>query len=146
MVLVLEKSDGATFIVSVQGKWRFFANIIINEEWKHISLDLTAYQGEEVTLRFTTNPGPNGDPGWDWPLWSEPKIVSETLDAPTKVGFYLPTEPIRSLPDTVVHQGNGQYSLETELPAQILFLFEPVQQVVPPYNLRDVEFSCWSPV
>ena len=134
-----EKSDGATFIVSVQ-EVEIFREHYNQRRWKHISLDLTAYQGEEVTLRFTTNPGPNGDPGWDWPLWSEPKIVSETLDAPTKVGFYLPTEPIRSLPDTVVHQGNGQYSLETELPAQILFLFEPVQQVVPPYNLRDVEF------
>ncbi len=134
-----EKSDGATFIVSVQ-EVEIFREHYNQRRWKHISLDLTPYQGEEVTLRFTTNPGPNGDPGWDWPLWSEPKIVSETLDAPTKVGFYLPTEPIRSLPDTVVHQGNGQYSLETELPAQILFLFEPVQQVVPPYNLRDVEF------
>ena len=134
-----EKSDGATFIVSVQ-EVEIFREHYNQRRWKHISLDLTPYQGEEVTLRFTTNPGPNGDPGWDWPLWSEPKIVSETLDAPTKVGFYLPTEPIRSLPDTVVHQGNGQYSLETKLPAKVLFLFEPVQQVVPPYNLRDVEF------
>ena len=134
-----EKSDGATFIVSVQ-EVEIFREHYNQRRWKHISLDLTAYQGEEVTLRFTTNPGPNGDPGWDWPLWSEPKIVSETLDAPTKVGFYLPTEPIRSLPDTVVYQGNGQYSLETKLPVQILFLFNSAQQAASLYNLRDSEF------
>ena len=57
-----------------------------------------------------------------------------------KVGFYLPNEPIKSFPDTLRHEGNGQYSLETELPAQILFLFDPAQQVVTPYNLRDAEF------
>ena len=62
-----EKSDGATFIVSVQ-EVEIFREHYNQRRWKHISLDLTSYQGEEVTLRFTTNPGPNGDPGWDWPL------------------------------------------------------------------------------
>ena len=36
--------------------------------------------------------------------------------------------------------GQRQYFLETALPAQILLFFEPGQQVVPPYNLRDAEF------
>ena len=134
-----EKSDGATFIVSVQDE-EIFREHYNQRRWKHISLDLTAYQGEEVTLRFTTNPGPNGDPGWDWPLWSEPKIVSETLDTLAKVGFFLPNELISSSPDTVRRVGQGQYALETKLPARILFFFEPAQQVVPPYNLRDTEF------
>ena len=37
-------------------------------------------------------------------------------------------------------QGDRQYLLETELPAQILFLFEPGQRVVSPFSLRDAEF------
>ena len=134
-----EKSDGGTFIVSIQD------NVIFREhynqrKWKRISLDLTAYQGQQIVLRFTTNPGPNGNPGWDWPVWGEPKIIAEPSDTPTKVGFYLPTEPIRNVPDTVKRIGQGQYSLETKLPAQILFLFEPAQQVVSPYNLRNIDF------
>ena len=134
-----EKSDGATFIVSVQDE-EIFREHYNQRRWKHISLDLTSYQGQQVTLRFTTNPGPNGDPGWDWPNWGEPKIVSEPLDTLVKVGFFLPNELISSSPDTVRRVGQGQYALETKLPARILFFFEPAQQVVPPYNLRDTEF------
>ena len=134
-----EKSDGATFIVSVQEE-EIFREHYNQRRWKHISLDLTFYQGQQVVLRFTTNPGPNGDPGWDWPRWGEPKIISEPSDTLTKVGFFLPNEPIKTFPDTVADKGNGQYSLETKLPAQILFLFDPVQQAASLYNLRDSEF------
>ena len=135
-----EKSDGVTFIISVQG------NVIFREhynqrEWKHISLDLTSYQGQQVVLRFTTNPGPNGDVGWDWPVWGEPKIISDTPDTLTKVGFFLPNEPIKTFPDTVEDKGNGQYSLETKLPAEVLFLFQPGQQIISTDDLKDAEFT-----
>ena len=135
-----EKSDGVTFIVSVQG------NVIFREhynqwEWKHISLDLTSYQGQQVVLRFTTNPGPNGDVGWDWPVWGEPEIISDPPDTLTKVGFFLPNEPIKTFPDTVEDKGNGQYSLETELPAKVLFLFQSGQQIVSTNDLKDAEFT-----
>ena len=134
-----EKSDGSTFIVSIQGE-DIFREHYKQREWKHISLDLTSYQGQQVTLRFTTNPGPNGNPGWDWPVWGEPKIASKSSDTPTKVEFYLPTEPIRNVPDTVKRIGQSQYSLKTKLPAQIFFLFESGAEVVSPYNLRDTDF------
>ena len=134
-----EKSDGGTFIVSIQD------NVIFREHynqrrWKHISLDLTAYQGQQVTLRFTTNPGPNGDPGWDWPVWAEPKIITEPSDMLTKVEFFFPNEPIKSFPDTIRGIEQGRYLLNTKLPAQILFFFESGAEVVSPYNLRDTDF------
>ena len=134
-----EKSDGATFVVSVQED-EIFREHYNQRRWKHISLDLTTYQGQHITLRFTTNPGPNRDPGWDWPRWGEPKIVSEPSNELVKVGFFLPNEPIKSLPDTVKHIGNAQYSLESDLPAQILFFFESGEQVLSAYNLRDTDF------
>ena len=134
-----EYSDGVTFIVSVQGN-EIFRQHHSEQKWEHISLNLTPYQGKHITLRFITNPGPKEDTGWDSARWGEPKIVSEPSDAVTKVGFFLPNEPIKHFPDTVKHIGQGQYSLETTLPAQILFLFQPVQQVIPPYSLRDAEF------
>ena len=134
-----EKSDGAIFIVSVQEE-EVFREHYNQRRWKHISLDLTAYQGQQVTLRFTTNPGPNGDPGWDWPRWGEPKIISEPSDTPAEVGFFFPKALIKSYPNTVEHIGQGQYVLNTELPAHILFLFTPVQQIIAPYSLSDGEF------
>ena len=134
-----EKSDGATFIVSVQEE-EIFRQHYNQRQWKHISLDLTTYRGQQIVLRFTTDPGSNEDPGWDWPRWGEPKIVSESLDALTKVGFFLPNEPTKTFPNTVEDEGKGQYSIETELPAQVLFLFESGAEVVFPYNLRDIGF------
>ena len=134
-----ERSDGVTFIVSVRSD-EIFREHYNQQRWKPISLDLTPYRGQPITLRFTTNPGPNENTGWDRANWGQPKIISEPSNKLTEIGFFLPSEPIKSFPDTVRHTGQGQYVLETELPAQILFLFAPAQQVVPPYNLRDAGF------
>ena len=134
-----ENSDGVTFIVSVQGN-EIFRQHHNAQRWKHISIDMTPYRGQRVKLRFTTTPGPKGNTGWDWARWGEPKIISEPSNELIEVGFFLPNEPTKSFPDTVRHTGQEQYVLETELPAQILFLFGAVQQVVSPYNLRDAEF------
>ena len=135
-----ENSDGVTFIVSVRDD-EIFRQHHTEKKWEQIHLDLTTYRGEDIKLRFTTNPGPKKDTGWDWARWGEPKIVSEPSNVFTKVGFYLPNEPIKNFPNTVNHIGQEQYVLNTKLPTQVLFLFGPVQRVVTPYNLRDAEFS-----
>ena len=134
-----ENSDGVTFIVSVQGN-EIFRQHHNAQRWKHFSLDLTPYRGQRIKLRFTTTPGPKGNTGWDWARWGEPKIVSDPSDALAKVGFFLPNEPIQISPDTVEDEGNRQYSLETQLPAKILFFFESGELVVSPYNLMDTEY------
>ena len=130
-------SDGVTFIVSIQDD-EIFREHHTEQKWQLVELNLTRYRGQRVTLRLTTTPGPNGHPGQDWAYWGEPKIVSEPV--PSQIGFFLPRQPIKSSPDTVRHIGQGQYALETELPAQVLFLFESVQQVVPPHNLWETPF------
>ena len=133
-------SDGVTYVVSLQGA-EIFRQHYTERRWQHITLDLTRYRGQQVTLRLTNTPGPDGNTGQDSARWGEPKIVSEPVVM--QIGFFLPNQPIKSFPDTVQHIGQGQYTLEfeTELPAQILFLFEPVQQVVPPHNLRETPFA-----
>ena len=134
-----EGSDGVTFTVSVEDD-EIFREHYNAQRWRHFSLDLTRYQNQPVTLRFTTTPGPAGNGAWDWAVWGEPKIVSDPADTRVKVGFFLPDEPINRFPDMLKHQGEGQYSLETELPTQVLFLFQPPQQVNEVYNLRDAQF------
>ena len=132
-------SDGVTFIVSVQGE-EIFRQHHDEPRWERISLNLTRYRGKTVLLRFTTNPGPAGNTGWDSAVWGEPKIAAEPVNMPINVGFFLPTEPIKRFPAGIRSVGQRQYFLETALPAQILLFFEPGQQVVPPYNLRDAKF------
>ncbi len=134
-----ENSDGVTFIVSVQGD-EIFRRHHDEQRWERVALNLTHYSGETVLLRFTTNPGPGGHTSWDWAVWGEPKIIAEPVDAPINVGFFVPTEPIKHFPAEIQSVGGGQYFLETALPTQILLFFEPVQQVVPPFNLRSAEF------
>ena len=135
-----ENSDGVTFIVSAQGD-EIFRRHHTEQKWEHIRLDLTSYRGQHIKLRFTTNPGPNRDAGWDWARWGEPKIIAEPSDTLTKVGFFLPNEPIKTFPDTVEDKGNGQYSLETKLPAKVLFLFQSGQQIISTDDLKDAEFT-----
>ena len=134
-----EGSDGVTFIITVQGE-EIFHQHYNEQQWKHFSLDLTPYRNQQIRLRLTTTPGPDGNGAWDWAVWGNPKIVSEPTDSRAEVGVSLPNEPIQSFPDTVEHQGDGQYSLETGLPAQIHFFFNTPQQVAGTYNLRDTEF------
>ena len=131
-------SDGVTFIVSIQDD-EIFREHHTDRRWQYINLDLTRHRGQRVTLRLTTTPGPAGQTGQDWARWGEPKIVSERVG--TRIGFYFPRPPIRSFPDTVQHTGQGQYTLNTELPAQVLFLFDSAQQVVPPHNLIDILYT-----
>ena len=131
-------SDGVTFIITVQGE-EIFHQHYNEQRWEHFSLDLTPYRNQQISLRLTTTPGPDGNGAWDWAVWGEPKIVSEPTDRITEVGFFLPNAPIKTFPDTVKHQEDGQYSVETELPTQILFCFNTPQQVEGVYNLRDVQ-------
>ena len=135
-----QNSDGVTFIVSVQGD-EIFHQHYNQQKWQPVTLDLSPYRGEFVKLRFTTTPGPNGNASWDWAVWGEPKIISEPADTLTTVGLFSHTEPMASLPDSLRHLGNGYYTLETELPAQIIFFLAPPQQVVLPYNLIDAQFT-----
>ena len=134
-----QNSDGVTFIVSVQGD-EIFRQHYNQQKWQPVTVDLSPYRGELVKLRFTTTPGPNGNASWDWAVWGEPKIISEPADTLTTVGLFSPTEPMASLPDSLRHLGNGYYTLETELPAQIIFFLAPPQQAVLPYDLRETQF------
>ena len=134
-----EGSDGVTFIVSIQGT-EIFHQHYDEQRWEHVRLDLTSYQKQRVTLRFSTTPGSVGNGARDYAVWGEPKIVSEPLDTLAKVGVFLPDVPIKAFPNTVQDEGNGQYSIETALPAQILFLFNSGAAGVVPYNLRDADF------
>ena len=134
-----EGSDGVTFIVSIQGT-EIFRRLYNAQRWEHVQLDLTPYRAQQVRLRFTTTPGPNGNGAFDWAMWGDPKITYEPVDQLTEIGLFIPSVPIRSFPDTLENHGNGQYWLKTQLPDQILILFGTPQQTEMLNNLRDAHF------
>lgn len=63
-----------------------------DRRWIPVSVDLSRFLGKEIELSLVTQPGPNGDNGYDHSGWKEPKIenyYSRTLelvyDGPNKV-------------------------------------------------------------
>jgi len=48
-----------------------------DRKWHDKKIDLSEYGGQEVLLSFVTSPGPANDRGYDWAVWSEPRIVWE---------------------------------------------------------------------
>lgn len=78
--------DGVTFEVLVRGlvgRTTIFSRHIDpahhpeHQGWTNCSVDLGEYAGEtrEITLR--TDPGPAGDPAYDWALWGDPQLMSD---------------------------------------------------------------------
>lgn len=82
-----QEGDGSFFLVGVSDSRTFdelftqhvnpFSNAG-DRKWIEVWVDLSAYAGEEVELKFNTRTGPpnrEGDARGDTPLWGEPEIV-----------------------------------------------------------------------
>ena len=69
------------------------------------------------------------------------RLESTGSDRQTTVGFFLPTAPVRSFPDTLRHIGSGDYALEVDLSQPVVIFLASFQQVNLPYNLREAQYT-----
>ena len=69
------------------------------------------------------------------------RLESTGSDRQTSVGFFLPTAPVGSIPDTLRPTGSGQYTLEAAPSQPVIIFFTPPQQVNLPYNLWDARYT-----
>lgn len=70
-------SDGVDFRVEVGEGGKFskvFGRFSAAKAWEAADVDLSAYAGREVTLRFITGPGPAHNTSCDSCFWAEPMI------------------------------------------------------------------------
>jgi hypothetical protein len=67
-------SDGVTFSVRAGGKG-LFREHKLRGDWTWREVDLSEFRGKAIILRFVTEPGPRGHPGWDWAVWGAPRII-----------------------------------------------------------------------
>ena len=69
------------------------------------------------------------------------RFESTGSDSQTSVGFFLPTPPVGSIPDTLRHIGSGQYTVEMNLSQPVVIFLTSLSQISLPYNLRDAQFT-----
>ena len=60
-------------------------------------------------------------------------------DRRATVGFFLPTPPIGSIPNTLRATGSGQYTVEANLSQPVVIFLAPFQPISLPYDLMEAE-------
>lgn len=73
------KSDGVTFSCSVAcdgTTHELMRRHYAGKEWVDCSFDLSAYAGKMVTLRLQVEPGPRKDPGFDFSVFGDARIIA----------------------------------------------------------------------
>jgi hypothetical protein len=77
-------TDGVEFRVLVKderGTHEMFSKYISPHEniedrrWQDFLLDLSEFNGKDVSIYFVTNPGPNRKNAYDWAYWSKPLLL-----------------------------------------------------------------------
>ena len=69
------------------------------------------------------------------------RLESTASDQQTTVGFFLPTAPVGSIPDTLRPTGAGQYTVEADLSRSVVIFLAPFQKISLPSNLRETQFT-----
>ena len=67
------------------------------------------------------------------------RFESTGSDRGATVGFFLPTPPVESIPDTLHHTDTGQYTVEADLSQPVVIFLALPQQISVPYNLIEAE-------
>ena len=83
------KSDGATFRIFANGR-RLLDEHRADAQWKPFSLDVSAYAGQILILRFETDPGPRDDASFDFALWGTREMQLQGFVPKAPAPFPLP--------------------------------------------------------
>jgi len=97
---VVGKSDGVTFRVFADGHKLFELNKK-DDVWYPFELDLSAYMGKKVVVRFETDPGTQDNSNSDLALWGDRELVLEGFQAtphPTHMPPVLDMSKLGSIP------------------------------------------------
>ena len=70
-------SDGVTYRLIVAGKALFEQHVTL-QEFRPFQADLSAYAGQQITLRLEVDPGPARKTSDDWSLWRSAQVLAGT--------------------------------------------------------------------
>jgi len=86
---VAGKSDGVTFRVYVNAE-KLLDQHKADAAWSPFRFDLTRYAGQTIALRFEADPGPKGDPGFDYGLWGDRQVVVSGAQSAPPIPLFAP--------------------------------------------------------
>jgi hypothetical protein len=66
----IEVKDAAGKISTLFSRYIDPKRDVQERRWMDSSIDLSRYQGQQIELLFSTDPGPKGDSAYDWAAWS----------------------------------------------------------------------------
>ena len=69
------------------------------------------------------------------------RFESTASNQQATIGFFLPTPPVGSIPDTLRHIGSGHYTVEADLSQPVAIFLAPFSQINLPHNLREAQFN-----
>ena len=69
------------------------------------------------------------------------RFKSTASDQQATIGFFLPTPPVGSIPDTLRHIGSGHYTVEADLSQPVVIFRTSLSQISLPYNLKEAQFN-----
>ena len=149
--------DGATFIISVEGKRLFEQHQNRDVGWQEHAVALDDVAGpsgmalpsqwdgratKTIILRLATGPGPAGDVSFDWACWNNVRI--EAGEAAENFSFELISDrKAQAAAPQAAPTGDGpyRYRFEGGGDSQWAALLFDVQRAVLPTRLADLPFS-----
>ena len=86
-----KEADGVTFYVQVRREGEGFPTYLFSRHlypqlleehrgWQPVRIDLTPFRNTDIELILATDPGPKGNPLYDWAVWRDPRIYNPITD------------------------------------------------------------------
>ena len=90
------KSDGVTFRIYA-GQNKLMDVNRADAQWQQFDADLSGFAGQDVVLRFETDPGPSDDTSYDWALWADRELMIDGYQPPPVTHIPPPALQVENL-------------------------------------------------
>jgi len=136
--------DGVTFRVTVNGSELFKQTYSVGA-WHDGTVDLSSYANSTIALRIISHPGPQNNPGCDWSLWSQLKLVSAssltTISVPLSLANGFSNSGFAGDGSLVLNSAQTATVSSLPVPGRFVLLGQEGTAVTNGTNLASVPFE-----
>ena len=134
-----DRSDGVTFRAHASSPSHDGHAELHNATGKRLplSLDLTPFAGETITLELSVGPGPKNSPSYDWARWYQPRIEQYAVaeDVLTVSGGGRWSMAVSGSGVVPIHTDGTSREVRVPVPGAVFFLKDPPPPTELPVDL-----------